>query len=199
MPTNQKYPHRRSIRLQNYDYRQAGFYFVTICTQDQKCMFGEIVKGEMYLNGAGSLAQSIWSTLPERFAHIELDQYMVMPNHLHGIMVLTGSPSMPKRDVDTANVPERFMHAKGRVHQGHAPNMGSQQSRIHHIPTLGEIIRTFKGLATSRIHSEGKPDFAWQASFYEHIIRNDDDLDRIRHSIVNNPARWAEDRLYTRT
>ncbi len=98
-------------------------------------MFGEIVKGEMYLNGAGSLAQSIWSTLPERFAHVELDQYVVMPNHLHGIMVLTESPSMPNRDVDTVKVPERFIHAKGRVHQGHTPNMGSQQSRIHPIPT----------------------------------------------------------------
>ncbi len=107
MPTHQKYPHRRTIRLQNYDYHQAGCYFVTICTQDQKCMFGEIVKGEMYLNGAGSLAQSIWSTLPERFAHVELDQYMVMPNHLHGIMVLTGSPSMPKRDVDTVSCMQR--------------------------------------------------------------------------------------------
>ena len=81
MPTHQKYPHRRTIRLQNYDYRQAGFYFVTICTQDQKCMFGEIVNGEMYLNGAGSIAQFTFNTLPERFPHVELDQYVVMPNH----------------------------------------------------------------------------------------------------------------------
>ncbi len=213
MPTSQTQPQRRSARLQSYDYSQSGFYFVTICTQDQKCMFGEIVNGEMYLNGAGSIAQSIWSTLPERFPHVELDQYVVMPNHVHGIVVLAGSTSMPREDIYSAKVPERFMHAKGIVYQDHTTNMALQHGRINQVhtgdavnrvpadalnrvPPLGEIIRTFKGAATYRIRSEGKRDFAWLGRYYEHIIRNDDDLDRIRQYIVNNPAHWTEDRLY---
>src|SRR5215472_16469907 len=117
MFASQKQPHRRSVRLQSYDYSQSGFYFVTICTQDQRCMFGEIVNGEMYLNGAGSIAQSTWSTLPERFQHVELDQYVVMPNHVHGIVVLAGSTSMPREGIYTAKGPERFMQAKGTVYQ----------------------------------------------------------------------------------
>ena len=205
MLTNQKQPYRRSVRLQSYDYSQSGFYFVTICTQDQKCMFGEIVNDEMYLNGAGSIAQSTWSTLPERFPHVELDQSVVMPNHVHGIVVLAGYTSMRRGDIYTAKVPERFMHAKGKVYQDHTTNMALQHSRINQVhtadavnrvPTLGEIIRTFKGAATYRIRSEGKRDFAWLGRYYEHIIRNDDDLDRIRQYIVNNPARWTEDHLY---
>ena len=205
MLTNQKQPYRRSVRLQSYDYSQSGIYFVTMCTQDQICMFGEIVNGEMYLNAAGSIAQSTWNTLPERFPHVELDQYVVMPNHIHGIVVLAGSTSMRRGDIYTAEVPERFMHAKGKVYRDHTTNMALQHSGINQVhtadaikrvPTLGEIIRTFKGAATYRIRSEGKRDFAWLGRYYEHIIRNDDDLDRIRQYIVNNPARWTEDHLY---
>ncbi len=167
-------------------------------------MFGEIVNGEMYLNHAGSIVQSIWSTLPERFPHVELDQSVVMPNHIHGIIVLAGSTLMPQGDIYTAKVPERFKHTGDMIHQDYATNMVPQQSQVNRvpqdglkrIPTLGVIVRTFKGAVTYRIRSESKPDFVWQGRYYEHIIRNDADLDRIRQYIVNNPARWAEDRFY---
>lgn len=201
MPINQKEPHRRSIRLQNYDYSQSGLYYVTISTQDQKCMLGEIMDGEMCLNQAGSIAQSIWNTLPERFPYVELDQSIVMPNHMHGIIALVGTSSMPQGDFYTAKIPERFrpfMHGVNAIHQGHITDTDSQAGAIHRTPALGEIIRTFKGAATYLIRTTGGPGFAWHRDYYEHIIRNDDDLNRIRQYIVNNPARWTEDRLYTR-
>jgi hypothetical protein len=88
--------HRRSIRLQGYDYAQAGAYFVTICTQNQECLLGEVVDGEMALNDVGRMVQSMWDGLPRRFPFIELDQFGVMPNHVHGIVVLTGR--LPAQD-----------------------------------------------------------------------------------------------------
>ena len=157
MFTHQMKPRRRYIRLRNYDYSQPGLYFITVCTWERKWMLGDIVNGEMSLNIAGSIAQSLWSALPERFPHVELDQYIIMPNHMHGIVALVKPSSIPLR----------------------------------------EVVRTFKGATTYRIRAEDKPDFAWQRNYYEHVIRNDEDLDRIRQYIVNNPASWAEDRFFT--
>lgn len=84
----QRQPNRRSIRLQEYDYAQAGAYFVTICTHNRECLFGEIVDGEVRLNDAGRMIQAVWDGLPERFDNLGLDQFTIMPNHVHGIMVL---------------------------------------------------------------------------------------------------------------
>ena len=177
---------RRSIRLRDYDYSQAGAYFVTICTQNHKCLFGEIVDGEMLLNNVGQVVQSIWLTLPERYAGVELDQYMIMPNHLHGIVVLAGK--QPK-DSYTSKVPDRFeqyMYPKGPIYSTHQQELGLPA------PALGEIIRTFKSLTTRFIRAAGASDFAWQGNYYDHIIRNDDDLDRIRQYMIDNPTRWIE-------
>ncbi len=126
MPINQREPPRRSFRLQGYDYSQPGHYFVTLCTQDRKWMLGEIVNGEMRLNQVGSIVQSIWNTLPERFPHIELDQYVVMPNHMHGIIALLET-------------------SIGTAHQGFPADTASYSGTTNPALTLGEIIRTFKG------------------------------------------------------
>lgn len=94
MPAHQNYPQRRSHRLQGYDYSQAGLYFITICTHGRRWMFGQVVQDQMCLNTVGSIAQAIWNTLPERFAYVELDQFVVMPNHVHGIIAVLGPPSL---------------------------------------------------------------------------------------------------------
>jgi len=156
MFADQTNPRRHSIPLPGYDYRQPGFYFVTICTQDHQCLLGSIVQGETSLNDAGAIAQSVWDSLPGRFAHVGLDVYCMMPNHLHGILVL------------------------------------AEPSKV----ALGEIVRTFKAVATRQIHAASKAEFAWQNDYYEHIVRNEKDLARIRQYILDNPARWAEDRFY---
>ncbi len=150
--------HRQSIRLRHYDYSQAGAYFVTICVQDRQTLFGSVVDNEMCLNANGLLAQSAWCQLAERFPDIVLDEFVLMPNHLHGILFL------PSR---------RFPNDK--------------------IFTLGESVRAFKAVITRIIRQNGQSDFAWQRNYFEHIVRDEQDLFRIRQYIANNPATWADD------
>lgn len=164
---------RRSLRLQGYDYAQAGAYFVTVCTQGRACLFGGIVDGEMRTNDAGRIVQSEWEALPGRFSGIDVDAFIVMPNHAHGILWINpvGAPFMAPHDPG-------------------ADDPGA----MNRAPTLGEIIRTFKAVATRRLRQSGLSEFAWQRNYYEHIIRDEASLHRIREYIVNNPLQWALDR-----
>ena len=163
---NPEIHHRRSIRLKDYDYRQAGDYFVTVCTQNRECLFGDVADGEMRLNEAGRMTIKTWIGLADRFPFVELDEFVVMPNHMHGIILIVGAGLA-------------------------LPNKGAASSA----PTLGDVIRTFKSIAAININRllerTGRP--LWQRNYYEHIIRNEDDLNRIREYITNNPTRWAED------
>ena len=165
--------HRHSLRLRGYDYAQAGAYFVTICTQGRECLFGEVVDGEMRLNEWGRIVGDEWMKTAEIRDEIELDAWVVMPNHCHGIVVLNDDGRGTARRTPT-------------VEQFGQPVPGS-------IPT---IIRAFKSAVTKRINElRGTPgNSLWQRNYYEHIIRNDDDLARIREYIVNNPLQWALDR-----
>ncbi len=185
MPTRSQKFYRHSIRLPDYDYSQPGFYYVTICARDKKLMFGEIANGEIYLNEAGSIVQAVWSSMPERFPHVKLDAYMIMPNHMHGIIELLES------DVDRANNASRA--AQSIVSERNVINPLSARKRA----ALGEIIRAFKGATTNCIRTKVRPDFAWQEDYYEHIVRNDKDLERIRKYIFDNPAQRESDRFYT--
>lgn len=167
--------HRRSIRLRNYDYSQAGAYFITLCTHKRECLFGAMVGDIVQLNEAGRLVQNIWDVLPEHYSCVELDFFVVMPNHIHGIVVLNG-------------VGAQFI---APVHDG-ATNSGA----MNLAPTVGEIIRAFKARCTHSInHLRGVQGVSiWQRNYYEHIIRNESSLQEIREYIANNPAQWAIDR-----
>jgi len=153
--------HRRAIRLAGYDYRQDGMYFVTICTFQWECLLGEIVDGEMYLSAAGEAVQQAWDRLPPRFPGIALDRFVVMPNHVHGILFLGADPG-----IGAANP-----------------------------VSLGTVVGAFKSLAAiaaNRVLArEGSP--LWHRNYYEHIIRNDRELHRVRAYIEGNPANWAQD------
>ncbi len=196
--------HRRSMRLQNYDYAQPGAYFVTVCTQDREMMFGKIENDAMQLNSAGKHAESVWNTLPERFPGVELDEYVIMPNHVHGIITLLEiTPYVP--DISSqSKIPDRFkqhMYKIGAIEKNptlKTPSSYSSDAKSHS-PTLGAIIRTFKGASTRLIRTTGKSRFGWQQNYHEHIIRNNNDLGRIREYIANNPSRWTEDTLYRET
>jgi len=159
---------RRSIRLKGYDYSRVGAYFVTICTQKRECLFGDIVNHEMILNGFGEIVESVWCDLSNHYKHVELDQYVIMPNHFHGIVVLT----------DTA------------VGAGLKP---APTMKRHALP---EIIRGFKTFSSRRINqirnTPGKK--LWQRNYWEHIIRNENELNRIRQYITDNPVKWEQDR-----
>jgi len=163
---------RRSIRLKGYDYAGAGAYFVTICAHNRVCMFGEIMDGKMVLNDVGESVGDEWIKTGDIRDKAILDEWVVMANHFHGILVIDGRRGTAYR----APTLEQF----GK------PVSGS-------IPT---IVRAFKSAVTKRINQMQKTPGAkiWQRNYYEHVIRNEDELNRIREYIANNPAQWAFDR-----
>ncbi len=166
---------RKSIRLQEYDYSQAGGYFVTICTHERKCLFGDVVDGEMQLNDIGKIVKSEWLKTEEIRDNVSTDEFIIMPNHLHGILFID-EPADRRGTVHRAPTAERF-----------------GQPTSNSIPT---IIRSFKATVTKQINelrnTPGLP--VWQRGFYDRIVRNDDELNRIREYIVYNPLKWQLDK-----
>jgi putative transposase len=187
--------HRRSLRLKGYDYAQAGAYFVTICTHDRSCLFGDIGDGEMRLNTAGSAVQVVWNELPRRFARLELDAFVVMPNHVHGIAAFVGAGlALPGEKGAASSTPTQGDVVDGVT--GGAPALGhAGNGAASGAPTLGDVIRAFKSLSAiraNRLLMRSGP--LWQRNYYEHVIRDNDELNRIREYIANNPMQWELDR-----
>jgi REP element-mobilizing transposase RayT len=181
MPTSPDRHHRRSIRLAGYDYSRPGAYFVTICTEDRECLFGEIIAGEMRLNDAGAIALAVWNDLPMHYAHVQLERFVIMPNHVHGIIILTD---------DVAVVGAGLKPAPTQSVPTDAATTGV---RRHGLP---EIVRAFKTFSARRINElRGTPGVpVWQRNYYEHVVRTAESLERIRAYIETNPERWAWDR-----
>ncbi len=161
--------HRRSIRLLGYDYSQAGAYYVTIVTYQRDCLFGKIENEEMILSDLGKIADECWRAIPDHFPLVELGAYVVMPNHVHGIIVITNG----RGTIYRAPTQEQFQK----------PVVGS-------IPT---IIRTFKAAVTRRIGREHNATGIWQRNYYEHIIRDQTDLQNKTDYVDANPVLWDED------
>lgn len=171
--------HRRSMRLSGYDYSQEGWYFITICTQDRRCMFGLITGNQVNLNGAGLMVQSWWGKLTGKFPLVQTDAYIVMPNHFHGIISVGAAPC-GRPDI---NYPDE---TTGQPH-GVAP-------------TLGEVVSWFKTMTTNQyIRGVKRKDWRpfqkklWQRNYYEHIVRDEDELGHYRQYISDNPANWQTD------
>lgn len=165
LPTS---PQRKSPRLQGYNYAQAGAYFVTICTHDRQCVFGDVTEGAMVLNTWGQIAYDDLIHIPDHWAGaVDLDVFVVMPNHLHIILVLTRTPLETSV---THDIPRD-------------------------VPTLGTVVGLYKSGVTRRIRADQKQfeGSLWQGRYHDHIIRTEVDLNRIRDYVVNNPARWRED------
>jgi REP element-mobilizing transposase RayT len=167
MPYDPFKHHRRSIRLKGYDYAQAGAYFVTICAQNRECLFGEIAAGEMHLNAAGEMIVRWWNELSNKFPTFEPDAFVVMPNHIHCIIV---------------------------IHDGEATALGQPKPTLGDIiewfktMATNEYIRGVKQLGWKPF-----PKRVFQRNYYEHIIRNERELTAIRKYIENNPAKWTGD------
>jgi putative transposase len=176
--------HRRSIRLMGYDYSRAGAYFVTVCTQQRACLFGEVAAGRMLINDAGRIVRQVWDELPNRFSTIALDAFVVMPNHVHGTIVVVGAGLAPPNTW----APPRVCPVQ---------HMGAASSA----PTVSDIVRAFKSISAIRVNRHlsrsGQP--LWQRNYYERIIRDEDEMGRIREYIATNPAHWAEDDNHTFT
>ena len=182
--------HRRSLRVRDYNYSQAGAYFITICTRNRECLFGNVEGNAVLLNDVGRVVQGVWDALPVNFLGVELDAFVVMPNHVHGIIILNNVGVQfiaPHKD-------QGAMHPQG-VRRG-VPGSHAATPTQNRAPTLGEIIRAFKARCTHRINqlrgTHGFP--VWQRNYYEHVIRSESSLQEIREYISNNPAQWAFDR-----
>jgi len=162
---------RRSIRLNDYDYSQEGAYFVTICTHRHKFLFGKIVDSAIQLNRLGNVVNKCWLEIPHHFPNAEVDAFVIMPNHIHGIVSIVDNC----RGTACRAPTEKF----GRP----APN------------SLPTIIRSFKSAVTKRINSLRQTPGArlWQRNYYEHVIRNETDLNDIRQYILDNPVKWDMD------
>ena len=190
MKYNPQIHHRRSIRLKGYDYSQAGLYFITICCQDRECRFGKIENDAMILNEYGQIAYYEWTKLAERFPNFELDVFQIMPNHMHGIILLNdvGATLAVARD--------------NTVAQNDAINDGDIRAGASPAPTVGDIVGAYKSLVTnacleiykSKNELMGK---LWQRNYHEHIIRDEQSYITISDYIINNPTKWAEDKFYT--
>ena len=170
-------PRRRATRLRDYDYGQTGGYFVTICAQDQECLFGRIIGGRLQLSKIGKIVAKCWNRIPKHFLSVELDVCVVMPNHIHGIIVL-GTRAARFPCPSTRSQPDR----RGEVAS----------------PTLGQVVAYFKYQSTKSInqHRDMPGTRIWQRNYYDHVIRDDRDLQRIRQYITDNPMQWELDQLH---
>jgi len=197
--------HRRSIRLKGYDYTQAGVYFVTIVTQNRACLFGDIVAGEVRLNAFGQAVAETWLWLATQYGYVELDEWVVMPNHLHGIVVITDTDNGCPTDGGgvgggsrTAPTVIGATGGGGGVGGGSrtAPTVIASTAPMVKRKPLGRLIGAFKTVSTKRINEyRGTPGVVvWQRNYYEHIIRDERSLNRIREYIAANPLRWHLDR-----
>ena len=175
--------------MQYFDYSSPAYYFITICTKNKIKYFGRVVNSRMEYNDAGIIAMNNWECIPIHFNHARLDEYIVMPNHIHGIIQLTEplNDGCETQDVacvtqDVAcNVPTRNNMSKI------SPKRGS----------ISTIVRSYKSACTNWINDmTGVKDFGWQPRFYEHVIRNEKSLNRIREYIRQNPKNWKRDKLY---
>ena len=153
---------RKSNRLKKFDYSSAGYYFVTICVQDRACCFGDVINDKMVINEYGKIVEKFWFEIPKHNKNASLDIFQIMPNHLHGIVVINP--------------------------------VGADIIRPYGAG-LSKIIGYFKQTASKIIRRSGFISFSWQKSFYDHIIRTGESLDKIREYIQNNPKQWELDKL----
>jgi putative transposase len=180
---------RRSIRLKGFDYSQNGEYFITICTYDREPLFGDVVDGEMILNEYGKMAEMFWKEIPLHFPDVELDEFVIMPNHVHGIVVInraSGFVGVPNIGVSLGV-------------QNFEPLQEIPQQNLFQktIPrSIGSIIRGYKTGVTKWFRNNTEIYSVWQRNYYERIIRTDAELNNIREYIINNPSNWGNDEKF---
>jgi len=175
--------HRRSIRLKGYDYTQAGAYFVTLVSRHRECIFGEVEEDQVHLNPIGIIIEASWKNLEHNFPII-LDKWVIMPNHFHGIIFL-----------DPNRTGEALANRRMNRSESKMANASPQRPIGTQSGSLGAIIQNFKSISTRKLNkarsTPGIP--IWQRNYYEHIIRDEDELNRVRQYILDNPLKWALD------
>ncbi|XLQ20227.1 MAG: transposase [Candidatus Moraniibacteriota bacterium] len=183
---------KKSLRIQGYDYSQNGAYFVTICTKDKINYFGKIKNGEMVLSDIGNIVQKYWQEISNQFSFVQLDEFVIMPNHVHGIIII---------NMDVGENTTGCRDAINRVSTNNGGVTGKNNPMMHN--SISRFIRWYKGRCTFEIKKLHKNamnrvstnhDFAWQSRFYDRIIRDDVELNKIREYIQINPREWDYDK-----
>jgi putative transposase len=193
--------HRRSIRLTGFDYSQCGYYFITVCTRERRCLFGEIEKGRMILNDAGQMIGRWWNELKNKYANIEIDEYVVMPNHCHGIISVRADLCV---GADLRVCPDK--NSGEQLGMGEHTGSPLQSIRADRCvcPSISTMVQWFKTMTTNEYIRNVKQNHwkpfdgkLWQRNYYEQIVRDETSLQRIREYIINNPCQWQQDKLFT--
>ncbi|GHT14728.1 hypothetical protein AGMMS4956_13090 [Bacteroidia bacterium] len=204
MPYNPDIHHRHSVRLRGYDYSQEGWYFVTICVQKQRAnatrpyIFGEIIDGKMVLNNIGKIAHDEWMKTPIIRPEIEMGEFIVMPNHIHGIIAITTRRGVSNTPLlhTTANAADVLATSDNRDNTS-IQHLSNEHQGVCDTPlrspsnTIGAIVRGYKSAVTKKM---GYP--IWQRNYYEHIIRDAQSYHKITEYIIGNPAKWIDDKFY---
>jgi putative transposase len=192
---------RRSIRLQKRDYADPGAYYVTLCVHDRENLFGDVTDGVMYLNDAGRATESFWKEIPRHFPRATLDEFVIMPNHIHGIIWIVDNMrsvlDMNRGDGAGANCGHVGANNHSPLQPPHPASKNTEQMRQRPrgtSKTIGSMVRGFKIAATRWMRSNGRVVPVWQRNYHEHIIRNERSLERIRAYIRANPVNWQRDR-----
>jgi putative transposase len=209
---SQKYQHKyriESIRLKGYDYRNEGAYFITICTNHREHYFGECINSEMLLNTIGLNAQSCWAEIPNHFPNTSIGEFVVMPNHVHGIIIINEKMIVERGGLINPPIPpivETHNYASLPPTAPPTAQLGEQPSN-HILPneyyqnlaapakSISKMMRAYKSVVTVK-SKQHNMQFKWQSRFYDHIIRSQSEFDRIAGYIANNPFNWKEDRFY---
>jgi putative transposase len=178
---NPEIHYRKSIRIPDYDYSKEGFYFVTICCQDMVCRFGYVVDGKMVLNECGKIAKECWEKIPNHFLLARLHSFVIMPNHIHGIIEITENVGAKNFSPNIQNVSES------------AKNFSPLRSPSK---SIGSIVRGFKIGVTKWIRQNTNVYKLWQRNYYEHVIRNEHSYNKITEYIHTNPLKWEFDKFY---
>ena len=158
---------RRSVRLANIDYTSTGAYFVTICVQEKRTVFGIVSGDSVILSSMGKKVEEFWLSIPDHFPNVSLDEYVIMPNHIHGIILMRNESSSEQQEKAFQKVP---------------------------VGSLSSIIRSFKAAVTRSLKQNGVSNFQWQRGFYEHVIRSEKAMNSIREYIRLNPRKWSIDK-----
>ena len=184
---------RHSIRLKGYDYSRAGFYFVTICVQKMQCLFGNITDGKMILNNSGQIVNEEWLNTAKFRQNVKIHEYVIMPNHFHGIIEITHTP-VPATPLPATpiHIPSMRPYSRTDVKNEYMSSISPKCNE------LGTIIRAFKSAVTKRINElyNSPQQKLWQRNYFENIIRDDDSYNQITNYIINNPANWKNDRFF---
>jgi REP element-mobilizing transposase RayT len=183
---------KRSVlgRLKNYNYSNPGVYFVTLCTNKKGNILGEVVNGIVNLNEYGLIARKFWLEIPEHYNNVEIDAFVVMPDHVHGIIVILEKE--PPSDCGEGASSSRLRPCKEEPFPFRAPSLQSDGGQKRNYGLLSKVIKSYKEAVVKEIRRSYKDyDFGWLHSYHDHIIRNNSYIGRIRKYIFDNPENWC--------